>query len=162
MKPENEEAMRLARDLQQLTPFLPGEPRNGGGYKDHILAACDHVRRLVEENERMRKALEGIRAEASDTHTDDYGDDQLNESQIGRICDLANEAITPTPAVEAKPAEKCGTCGGASIIWGWRLQTLAPETKCRSWGCKGTLGDHPFRHPIEVDCPDCTTAGGEG
>lgn len=52
------------------------------------------------------------------------------------IAGLSPLTVSPTPAVEAKPAEKCGTCLGTKRV------PCSPDANCSK------------------PCPDCTTAGG--
>lgn len=118
----DDEAMRLAEENVEDSSSDPDS-----------LKLVAHVRRLVaelaeakeaiassvedrriceaisEENERMRKGLEGI-VRDSDTKTAVM----LGVQIVGRIHRTALDSLTPAPAVETKP--KCGTCRGARFV----------------------------------------------
>lgn len=130
MKPEDEEALRLADEADALLAKYP-TPKNRASLTNQLAI---HLRRLVADNERMRKALEDI--------------DKSNS--WGEADDIIRAALTPTPAVEAQDKPKCGTCGGAGHVDGG-VDRRGDPIPFRCGTCRGT-----------GDAPDCATKDGAG
>jgi hypothetical protein len=68
---------------------------------------------------------------------------------------------TAAMTVKWAPGEdpKCATCGGSEFITDWSvIRGMPDDVRCIAPGCTGMVGHHPFRHPMQIKCPDCQPA----